>query len=144
MKRLSDVREREIVERYVDGETARVLGSEFGISGSTVCLLAKHFGRSPGLKGRGQGGDKKLTKAQRLEIVRRRMEGERTSDLAKEFGVSSSNVSQLSRKMDGDGIEDLPITADGPFIQPWFPTRRAAPPPNAYDDIPVSRLMAGR
>jgi hypothetical protein len=39
----------------------------------------------------------KLTDEQRVEIRRRRRAGERTIDLAREFGVTSTRVGQLSR-----------------------------------------------
>lgn len=43
-----------------------------------------------------QAPNRKLTEAQAIEIIRRRASGERTSDLAREFAVSTTAVNKLA------------------------------------------------
>ena len=101
MSTLSDAQVDEILARYkAGGVTANALAAEFGVSPTHVGRLLRgrnrgdrNFGRSSALTK--AHGNRKLTAEQRVEIRRRRTNGESGKLLAAEFGVSTSLVSSV-------------------------------------------------
>lgn len=141
--KLTDAEKDELIERYASGEIGSVLSAEYGVSKAYISQLASsrgiHVGyRSPTVR----RWNERLSAEQRAEIVRRNRAGERNCDLAQEFGVSRTFVSNLIAQHVARSCGDM--TAGGSFIEHWTPSHKPVPAPNAIAGIPLSRLMAGR
>lgn len=68
---------------------------------NTLCCNPEHLHlglRERVLKNSGEHGNAKLTKSAVIEIRRRRSEGEKEKNLAKEFGISQSRISDIHRR----------------------------------------------
>ena len=79
----------ELRRRYAAGETQVALAASAGVS---VSVLMRYLGGVKRVGGLGVAGSPKLTPAQQREVRLRYHKGERTQDLAAEFGVSAPTL----------------------------------------------------
>lgn len=97
---LTEDQVREIVRRYRSGEKQRALATLFGVGQMEISRIVRglrwgHLNegeRADGRRRNTNAHSRKLTDAQESEIRKRKLKGERSADLASEFGVSLSLI----------------------------------------------------
>jgi hypothetical protein len=90
--------EAQVLEIRSSSEKDSVLAARYGVKSWAIgdARTGRHWKHLPGANPSFYAGRRKLTPAQVREMRARRRAGERTCDLAKEFGVSQPTVSQVT------------------------------------------------
>ena len=102
-QKLDEAQREELTRRALAAETPKNLAAEFSVTPAYVAVLkargvAKLREENGGVlpdESSFQTGNRRLTKAQREEVTRRVLAGEKSPGLAREFGVSRAYVSLL-------------------------------------------------
>lgn len=91
---LSERDELGIVEWYERGESTRRVGRRFGVSKTTVRKVLKRMG----VQARGKDEPWKLMKAEQDEVIRRYLNGEGSTTIARDYPINSSTICSLMKR----------------------------------------------
>jgi len=90
LKAFSDEEEKEVIEKYKKGLTAKAIAKEYGLSKTPILKVLKRAGCNPYKDN--QERNKKLSEGQKEEIAIAYKEGETAQKLARRYGVTGPTI----------------------------------------------------
>ena len=92
---LTQEQEKEVCERYLEGESAVQLGAVMGVSGSAIANALNRRGVKTRSLSEAKGG---LAKEQEKEVCERYLEGESTVQLGAAMGVNDGTIGRILKR----------------------------------------------
>jgi len=97
LKAFTEEQEKEVIEKYIKGMTAKEIASQYGLSESPVLKVLKRAGYDP--YNDNQERKKKLSAGQKEEIAKAYKKGETAQQLAKKYGVTDPTIKKALLEM---------------------------------------------